>query len=77
MCFTRRRSYDVIFRLADRTGGTGHYRPAPFFSNSETDRAVTPNIAGASTTTVRVAAAMVAEEVRRFANGEGPLNPAS
>ncbi len=36
---------------------------------------LTPHIAGASTTTVRVAAAMVAEEVRRFAAGEGPLNP--
>ena len=32
--------YDVIFRLADRTGGTGYYVPAPFFCNSETDRAV-------------------------------------
>ena len=32
--------YDVIFRLADRTGGTGHYVPAPFFCNSERDRAV-------------------------------------
>jgi D-3-phosphoglycerate dehydrogenase len=36
---------------------------------------LTPHIAGASTTTVRIAAAMVAEEVRRFAAGEGPLNP--
>jgi DNA-binding transcriptional regulator LsrR (DeoR family) len=32
--------YEVIFRLADRTGGTGYYVPAPFFCNSETDRAV-------------------------------------
>ena len=36
---------------------------------------LTPHIAGASTTTVRIAAAMVAEEVRRFAAREGPLNP--
>jgi D-3-phosphoglycerate dehydrogenase len=36
---------------------------------------LTPHIAGASTTTVRIAAAMVAEELRRFAAGEGPLNP--
>jgi D-3-phosphoglycerate dehydrogenase / 2-oxoglutarate reductase len=36
---------------------------------------LTPHIAGASTTTARVAAAMIAEELRRFANGESPLNP--
>ena len=36
---------------------------------------LTPHIAGASTTTVKVAAAMVAEEVRRFLNRETPLNP--
>jgi DNA-binding transcriptional regulator LsrR (DeoR family) len=32
--------YEVIFRLADRTGGRGYYVPAPFFCNSETDRAI-------------------------------------
>ncbi len=32
--------YDVIFRLADRTGGRGSYMPAPFFCNSEQDRAI-------------------------------------
>jgi DNA-binding transcriptional regulator LsrR (DeoR family) len=32
--------YDVIFRLADRTGGRGFYMPAPFFCNSEKDRAI-------------------------------------
>ena len=36
---------------------------------------LTPHIAGASTTTVRIAAAMVAEEVRRYLAGEPPLNP--
>lgn len=36
---------------------------------------LTPHIAGASTTTVRIAAAMIAEEVRRHAGGEGALNP--
>jgi len=36
---------------------------------------LTPHIAGASTTTVRIAARMVAEEVRRYAAGEPPLNP--
>jgi D-3-phosphoglycerate dehydrogenase len=36
---------------------------------------LTPHIAGASTTTVRIAARMVAEEVRRYLAGEPPLNP--
>jgi D-3-phosphoglycerate dehydrogenase len=36
---------------------------------------LTPHIAGASTTTVRIAARMVAEEVRRWLAGEPPLNP--
>ncbi len=36
---------------------------------------LTPHIAGASTTTVRIAARMVAEEVRRWLAGESPLNP--
>lgn len=35
---------------------------------------LTPHIAGASTTTVRIAAAMAAEEVRRHLAGEPPLN---
>jgi len=32
--------YDVIYRLADRTGGTGYYMPAPFFCDSIEDREV-------------------------------------
>jgi len=36
---------------------------------------LTPHIAGASTTTVRIAARMIAEEIRRYAAGEPPLNP--
>jgi D-3-phosphoglycerate dehydrogenase len=36
---------------------------------------LTPHIAGASTTTVRIAARMVAQEVRRWLAGEPPLNP--
>ncbi len=36
---------------------------------------LTPHIAGASTTTVRIAAAMVAEEIRRWQAGEAFLNP--
>ena len=36
---------------------------------------LTPHIAGASTTTVRIAARMIAEEVRRYVAGEPPLNP--
>jgi D-3-phosphoglycerate dehydrogenase / 2-oxoglutarate reductase len=36
---------------------------------------LTPHIAGASTTTVRIAARMVAEEARRWLAGEPPLNP--
>jgi D-3-phosphoglycerate dehydrogenase len=36
---------------------------------------LTPHIAGASTTTVRIAARMVAEEIRRYTSGETPLNP--
>jgi len=36
---------------------------------------LTPHIAGASTTTVRIAARMVAEEIRRYLAGEPPLNP--
>ena len=36
---------------------------------------LTPHIAGASLKTVRVAAAMIAEEVRRWLAGEPPLNP--
>jgi D-3-phosphoglycerate dehydrogenase len=36
---------------------------------------LTPHIAGASRTTVRIAARMIAEEVRRYAAGEPPLNP--
>ena len=36
---------------------------------------LTPHIAGASTTTVRIAARMVAEEIRRHRAGEPPLNP--
>lgn len=35
---------------------------------------LTPHIAGASTTTVRIAARMVAEEVRRYLAGEAPKN---
>jgi len=36
---------------------------------------LTPHIAGASTTTVKIAARMAAEEVRRYLAGEPPLNP--
>jgi len=36
---------------------------------------LTPHIAGASTTTVRIAARMIAEEIRRHGAGEPPLNP--
>ncbi|MFO1055972.1 MAG: 2-hydroxyacid dehydrogenase [Dongiaceae bacterium] len=36
---------------------------------------LTPHIAGASTTTVRIAARMVAEEIRRYLAGEPPVNP--
>ena len=36
---------------------------------------LTPHIAGSSLTTIRKAAAMVAEEVRRHLAGEPPLNP--
>ncbi|RMH45991.1 MAG: oxidoreductase [Alphaproteobacteria bacterium] len=36
---------------------------------------LTPHIAGASQRTVRVAAARIAEEVRRWLAGEAPLNP--
>ena len=36
---------------------------------------LTPHIAGASTTTVRIAARMIAEEIRRHGSGEPPLNP--
>jgi D-3-phosphoglycerate dehydrogenase / 2-oxoglutarate reductase len=36
---------------------------------------LTPHIAGASTTTVRIAARMVAEEVRRYLAGDRPANP--
>ena len=35
---------------------------------------LTPHIAGASTTTVKIAARMAAEEVRRYLAGEPPLN---
>ncbi len=38
---------------------------------------LTPHIAGASTTTVRIAAGMIAEEIRRFRAGEPLLNPIS
>jgi D-3-phosphoglycerate dehydrogenase / 2-oxoglutarate reductase len=36
---------------------------------------LTPHIAGASVHTVRYAAGLAAEEVRRYLAGEGPLNP--
>jgi phosphoglycerate dehydrogenase-like enzyme len=36
---------------------------------------LTPHIAGASLKTVKLAAAMMAEEVRRYIAGESPLNP--
>lgn len=36
---------------------------------------LTPHIAGASVKTVRYAAGLAAEEVRRYLDGEGPLNP--
>jgi D-3-phosphoglycerate dehydrogenase / 2-oxoglutarate reductase len=36
---------------------------------------LTPHIAGASTTTVKIAARMAAEEVRRYLAGEPPINP--
>lgn len=36
---------------------------------------LTPHIAGASATTVRIAARMIAEEIRRHGAGEPPLNP--
>jgi D-3-phosphoglycerate dehydrogenase / 2-oxoglutarate reductase len=36
---------------------------------------LTPHIAGASVRTVTIAAEQAAEEVRRYLNGEGPLNP--
>ena len=36
---------------------------------------LTPHIAGASQKTVRIAAEMAAEEVRRWLHGESPLNP--
>ncbi|MGF1608326.1 MAG: sugar-binding transcriptional regulator [Kiloniellales bacterium] len=32
--------FDVIARLADKSGGTGYYMPAPFRCDSEEDRAV-------------------------------------
>jgi D-3-phosphoglycerate dehydrogenase / 2-oxoglutarate reductase len=36
---------------------------------------LTPHIAGASVKTIRHAAALIAEEIRRHLSGEGPLNP--
>jgi D-3-phosphoglycerate dehydrogenase len=36
---------------------------------------LTPHIAGASVKTVSYAAGLAAEEVRRYLDGEGPLNP--
>jgi D-3-phosphoglycerate dehydrogenase / 2-oxoglutarate reductase len=36
---------------------------------------LTPHIAGASVKTIRHAAALIAEEIRRYLSGEGPLNP--
>lgn len=36
---------------------------------------LTPHVAGASVKTVRYAAGLAAEEVRRYLAGEGPLNP--
>ena len=39
------------------------------------DVTLTPHIAGASLQTIRCAAAMVAEELRRHLAGEAPLNP--
>ena len=36
---------------------------------------LTPHIAGASRNTIRIAARMVAEEVRRYLAGEPPANP--
>jgi len=36
---------------------------------------LTPHIAGASTTTVDLAASMIAEELKRYLAGESPLNP--
>jgi D-3-phosphoglycerate dehydrogenase len=36
---------------------------------------LTPHIAGASVKTVKIAAAAIGEEVRRYLAGEGPLNP--
>jgi D-3-phosphoglycerate dehydrogenase len=36
---------------------------------------LTPHIAGASTTTVRSAARMIADEIRRYVAGEAPINP--
>ena len=40
-----------------------------------TNVTLTPHIAGASTTTVRFAAAEAAEEVRRYLAAEPPFNP--
>jgi D-3-phosphoglycerate dehydrogenase / 2-oxoglutarate reductase len=36
---------------------------------------LTPHIAGASVKTIRHAARLIAEEIRRYLSGEGPLNP--
>jgi D-3-phosphoglycerate dehydrogenase / 2-oxoglutarate reductase len=36
---------------------------------------LTPHIAGASVKTIRHAAGLIAEEIRRYLSGEGPLNP--
>jgi D-3-phosphoglycerate dehydrogenase len=76
-------NYDDLYRaLAD-----GHLRgamletfwqepPPPSAPLLQLDNVtLTPHIAGASTTTVRIAARRVAEEVRRWLAGEAPLNP--
>ncbi len=54
---------------------SGHPTPADLEFLRLENVTLTPHIAGASIKTVRHAAEVAAEEVRRYLAGEGPLNP--
>lgn len=75
--------YDALTRAleSERLGGAmlGTFSiepvPADWALLNLPNVTLTPHIAGASLKTVRIAAAQVAEEVRRYIAGEPPINP--
>lgn len=64
-------------RLSGAALDTYQTEPLPVHSplTSMSNVLLTPHIAGASTTTVNIAASMIAAELKRYLAGDPPINP--